>query len=49
MEIGNDIFSQSYSGIESRLQKVIDAYNKIKKNQPESIHHFKRDKTILRV
>jgi len=35
MEIGKEIFDQSLSGVEPRLQKVIDSYKKLKKESTE--------------
>ena len=43
MEIGSDIFAQSLSGIEQRLQNVIDSYQRIVREHPENIHTFERD------
>jgi len=43
MEIGSDIFAQSLSGIEQRLQNVIDSYQRIVKEHPEHIHTFEKD------
>lgn len=45
MEIGKEIFDQSLSGKEERLQRVIDSYKKIVKEQPESIYHFTKKNT----
>jgi len=40
MEIGKEIFDQSLSGKEERIQRVIDSYKKIVKEQPEIIYKF---------
>jgi hypothetical protein len=42
-EIGSDIFAQSLSGIETRLQHIIDSYQRIVQKQPALIHKFMRD------
>ena len=42
MEIGGDIFAQSLSGIEQRLQNVIQSYQRLSRVD-ENVHRFEKD------
>lgn len=39
-EIGDEIFAQSLSGLEPRLQRVLEKYDEIVREQPNQITHF---------